>query len=78
MTAMQDAVREFQRRQVDAVEAMIERMLVTPGDHGVVVYHWIDGTTAHSFVELSADAEPMRVTYADGPPPRTKSDTTSE
>lgn len=46
------------RRNHEAIETMCERMLLLPGDWGVLVTHLPDGTVR---VELSHDVPPLTV-----------------
>jgi isocitrate dehydrogenase len=57
---IQAYVREQIRRNDDAIEAMCERMLVTPGDYGVLVVDNPDGTVTAS---LSHDVPAMTIGY---------------
>lgn len=56
-------VTEQVRRNRDAVEAMCERMLVLPGDWGVLVTQLPNGTVR---AELTHDVPPMTVGYITG------------
>ena len=65
--AIESFVSEAMKREADAVEAMCERMLVTPGDWGVLVESWWEGDEYRTRVSLSQDVEPMTVTYSPFP-----------
>ena len=60
--AIGDFARDAIRRANDAVEAGVERMLVTPGDYGLRVYQWVDDrATLHVRTELTADVPAMTI-----------------
>ena len=53
-------LQEQLRRNDEAIETMVEKMLVTPGEFGVLVEPQVDGSVR---VSLSRSVEPMAVSW---------------
>lgn len=60
MGLIEDAVEEQARRNHEAIERAVERMLVMPGDYGVLVTHRRDGTVE---CRLTHRVPPMEVAH---------------
>ena len=61
-----DYVRKAMATQNEAVERAVERMLVTPGDYGVMVESYWLGWTWHTRAYLTKDVPSMTVAYREG------------
>ena len=71
MSVLDDYVRQAVEGQTDVAERMVERMLVTPGDYGVIVYSWFDGNSFRSLGKLTKDVPAMTIAYENTAPPDT-------
>ena len=72
MSVIGDYVRQVVQGQTDVADQMVERMLVTPGDYGVIVYSWFDGNSFRSEAQLTKDVPAMTIAYENTAPPDTQ------
>lgn len=72
MGLFDDFVRQAMEGQTDVAERMVERMLVTPGDYGVIVYSWLDGESFRSEGRLTKSIPAMTIAYENTAPPDTQ------